>query len=91
MTLPYERTLAVLAAHRYLIRMMNPKATPRVSKKLREEARQILKHMPNALDLERPAESIAPTYRSGQIVKVAGVPGIPDGEYVVRRGRRRGQ
>ena len=53
MTLPYQRTNAVLWARDFLVSLMDPKKTPRVPRKLRVEARHILKHYPSGLDMER--------------------------------------
>lgn len=46
MTLPSEEVNSLLAARRFLFDIMNPKATPRVSKEVRERARRIIRHYP---------------------------------------------
>lgn len=54
MTLPDERRRAILYTKDFLLALCNPRATPRVPKKVREEARSLLKHYPiseNELDL----------------------------------------
>ena len=50
MTLPNERTYAVLNARRFLMKLLDPKATPRVPKAIRKEAYWILKHYPHPYD-----------------------------------------
>lgn len=52
MTLPNERTRAVLQTKSFLYRLMDAKETPRVPKSVREEARRLLKHFPSSVDLE---------------------------------------
>lgn len=46
MTLPFERTAAVLNTREFLLSLLDPKQTPRVPKKVRHQARQLLKHYP---------------------------------------------
>lgn len=54
MTLPDERTRAVIATRRFLRDLMNARETPRVPRAVREHACRLLRHYPSALDLERP-------------------------------------
>ena len=54
MTLPDERRRAILHTKGFLLDLCNPRATPRVPKKVREEARRLLKHYPiNENELEK--------------------------------------
>lgn len=57
MTLPDERTRAVLQTRKFLRRLLNSKETPRVPKTIREEAHRLLKHYPGELDLDHAAKS----------------------------------
>lgn len=50
MTLPNERTNAILNTRRFLLSLLDPKKTPRVPKAIRREACQLLKHYPNTFD-----------------------------------------
>ena len=52
MTLPTERTNAVLRTERFLIDLLDPKKTPRVPKAVRQEAGRLLKHYPTQYDME---------------------------------------
>lgn len=52
MTLPIERTNAVLRTERFLIDLMDPKKYPRVPKAVRQEAGRLLKHYPTKYDME---------------------------------------
>jgi hypothetical protein len=52
MTLPTERTNAVLKTEKFLLDLCNPKATPRVPKEVRERARSLLRHYPSDYDME---------------------------------------
>ena len=46
MTIPYERTRAVIETYELLMRLQDPRETPRVPRWLREEARKLLRHYP---------------------------------------------
>jgi hypothetical protein len=52
MTLPTERTNAVLRTENFLLDLCNPKATPRVPRAVRQEAGRLLKHYPSKYDME---------------------------------------
>ena len=56
MTLPIERTNAVLAAEQFLQDLMDPKATPRVPLAVRQRAWRCLKHFPSKYDMEMASE-----------------------------------
>lgn len=51
MTLPYERTSAVLRTEKFLLDLCNPKTTPRVPKNIRDQARSLLKHYPTKFEM----------------------------------------
>ena len=53
MTLPNERTRAVIYTHRFLCDLLDPEKTPRVPKYVREYASRCLRHYPTNLDLYR--------------------------------------
>ncbi len=57
MTLPIERTNAVLNTEKFLLRLCIPKETPRVPKSIREEARKLLKHYPSKYNMQYIADS----------------------------------
>ncbi|NBP13535.1 hypothetical protein EBU95_03935 [bacterium] len=50
MTLPDERTNAVLKTRNFLLDLLNPKKTPKVPKNIRKEAAWLLKHYPSQFD-----------------------------------------
>lgn len=56
MTLPDERYRAVKWAEQFLIGLASGQ-TPRVPKRVREEARSILRHYPGQWDLQRAAQA----------------------------------
>lgn len=60
MTLPIERTNAVLRTERFLIDLMDPKKYPRVPANVREEARRLLRHYPTKYDLTYMDDSFEP-------------------------------
>lgn len=54
MTLPYERTRALINAHEFLIRLSSPyleNGIKRIPTEVRREARWLLKHFPRPYDL----------------------------------------
>lgn len=52
MTTIDERFQAIHNARSFMYRLMNPKVTPKVPKKIREEARAMLKHFPHEFDVK---------------------------------------
>ena len=51
MTLPAERTQAVVNVERFLMDLRNPMKYPRVPSEVREEANRLLKHYPTQYDM----------------------------------------
>lgn len=51
MTVPVERTNAVLWTHDFLVELLDPKATPRVPKSIRDQARRLLRHYPSPFEM----------------------------------------
>jgi hypothetical protein len=62
MTLPYERTNAVLRTETFLLSICDPKLTPRVPKAVREQARRLLKHYPSRFDMDRVSKKDGETF-----------------------------
>ena len=60
MTLPIERTNAVLNVERFLMDLRDPKKYPRVPRAVRQEAQRLLRHYPRKFDMTDPAESFEP-------------------------------
>lgn len=60
MTLPIERTQAVLRVERFLMDLRDPKKYPRVPKAVREEASRLLRHYPSQFHMEYIDESFEP-------------------------------
>ena len=57
MTLPIERTNAVLNTEKFLIDLRDPKKYPRVPKAVRQEASRLLRHYPSKYNMEHIADS----------------------------------
>ncbi len=55
MTLPDERYRAVRWAEQFLKDLQDPRKTPRVPRRIRDQARSILRHYPGQWDLDRAA------------------------------------
>jgi hypothetical protein len=52
MTMPYERTRAVLETREFLRALTNPRRTPDVPEAVRQHAVMLLRHYPNANDMD---------------------------------------
>jgi hypothetical protein len=57
MTLPIERTNAVLNVERFLMDLRDPKKYPRVPRAVREEASRLLRHYPSKYNMAYIKES----------------------------------
>ena len=60
MTLPIERTNAVLRTEKFLMDLRDPKKYPRVPKAVREEAQRLLRHYPSQYNMKYIADSFEP-------------------------------
>lgn len=56
MTVPVERTNAVVWTQEFLYELLDPSKTPRVPKDIRERARSLLRHYPSKYEMEIIAE-----------------------------------
>lgn len=52
MTVPRERTNAVIFTKTFLLELIDPKRTPRVPKAIRQEAYRLLRHYPSQPEME---------------------------------------
>ena len=52
MTLPDERTRAIIYARKFLLDLMTPSETPRVPREIRNRARAVLRHYPLPSEVE---------------------------------------
>lgn len=59
MTMPDERSRALLGANQFLQDLLDPKTTPGVPRVVRERARLVLRHYPTPFDLSRIATAQA--------------------------------
>ena len=53
MTTTEERIFAIEHARMFMLRLLDPKATPRVPRAIRQQARARLKHYPMLIEIER--------------------------------------
>ena len=60
MTLPCERTKAVLRVERFLMDLRDPKKYPRVPSEVRKEASRLLKHYPSQYHMMYIEDSFEP-------------------------------
>jgi hypothetical protein len=56
MTVPMERTNAVVWTEQFLLDLLDPKKTPRVPKNIRDQARHLLRHYPTKFHMDQIAE-----------------------------------
>jgi hypothetical protein len=56
MTVPVERTNAVIRTGKFLLDLLDPKKTPRVPRSIRQDARNLLRHYPTEFDMNMIAE-----------------------------------
>lgn len=63
MTLPDERYRAVMQAKQLLTDLAYPELTPRMTKRLRQRARDILRHYPMEFELQMAAEAAPAVFR----------------------------
>jgi hypothetical protein len=56
MTMPFERSLAVKRAEKFLMKLLDRKQSPRVPLDIRREARAILKHFPAGFYIDEAAK-----------------------------------
>jgi hypothetical protein len=52
MTVPIERTNAVIWTQEFLLELIDPKKTPRVPKTVRQQAFRLLRHYPSKFDMD---------------------------------------
>jgi hypothetical protein len=60
MTLPVERTNAVLKAEKFLMDLLDPKKTPRVPREIRRRASSCLRHYPSQYNMMYIEDSFEP-------------------------------
>jgi hypothetical protein len=93
MTLPCERTRAVLNVREFLYRLSTPyiaNGIKRIPAAVRDEARRLLRHYPNVVDLKYAKESFCPdeadrAMNEGDETERGGWRSIADGEPPMSR------
>ena len=55
MTIPSERTRAIIYARQFMLDLLDPAKTPRVPREVRSRASRVLRHYPSPFDIERAA------------------------------------
>ena len=56
MTVPIERTNAVVNTEMFLMQLIDPKQTPRIPKEVRKQAASLLRHYPSKFYMQMIAE-----------------------------------
>lgn len=62
MTVPSERTHAVLNTRNFLRSLLDPKQTPRVPRDIRRQASWLLKHYPAPFEMDRVGRLLPETW-----------------------------
>lgn len=62
MTIPFERTRALIETRLFLQELTDPKVTPRVPRAIRGKAKLLLKHFPTYADVEQAHKALPDTY-----------------------------
>ena len=62
MTIPFERTRALIETKIFLQQLQDPKLTPRVPAAVREIARKLLRHYPSYSDVELAHKALPEVY-----------------------------
>jgi hypothetical protein len=62
MTVPFERTRALVQTKEFLAAMLDPKQTPRVPRWMRGTAKSLLKHYPNLAEIEMAHKALPSEY-----------------------------
>jgi hypothetical protein len=65
MTTPNERTRSLKLAQNFLLKILDPKKSPKVPKAIREEAASILKHYPTDFHIDE-AGRMCPEFFYGE-------------------------
>ena len=72
MTLPYERTRAVINTHDFLVRLLSPyneNGIKRIPKAVREEALWLLRHYPMPYDLHAAAKGAPDVFDEQEVLR----------------------
>lgn len=62
MTIPFERTRALISAKEFLEAMMDPKQTPRTPRWMRGKAKALLRHYPGLCEIELAHKALPEVY-----------------------------
>lgn len=62
MTIPYERTRALVLTKEFLQALLDPKQTPRVPRSLRGRAKALLRHYPSLFEIEIVHKALPESY-----------------------------
>lgn len=62
MTIPFERTRALVLTKEFLEAMLDPKQTPRTPRWMRGKAKALLRHYPGLFEIERAHKALPETF-----------------------------
>lgn len=91
MTIPFERTRALVQTKQFLEAMLDPKQTPRTPKWMRGKAKSLLKHYPGLAEIELAHQALptefGPALPFSRLSGTADVQGVIDATLLSKRER----
>jgi len=81
MTVPFERTRALISTKEFLEAMLDPKATPRTPRWMRGKAKALLRHYPGLAEVEMAHKALPETF--GPVPPFSGLSGTADVQGVI--------
>lgn len=62
MTIPFERTRALVSTKEFLEALLDPTATPKIPRAVRGRAKALLRHYPTLFDIEQAHKALPDVY-----------------------------
>jgi hypothetical protein len=81
MTIPFERTRALVQTKEFLEAMLDPKTTPRVPRWMRGKAKSLLKHYPGLYEIEQVHKALPSEF--GPVPPFSRLSGTVDAQGVI--------
>lgn len=81
MTVPYERTRALIQTYELLKHLQDPQETPRLPRWLRQEARRLLRHYPTYSNIELAHKALPHLF--GPVPPFSRLSGTADAQSVI--------
>lgn len=89
MSIPFERTRAILETRAFLERLLDPKETPRVPRTIRGQAKAMFRHYPSSYEIELVHKALPMFY--GPIPPFSRFRGSADTDGVIQASTKKGK